>query len=230
MFRGFRHSRWLAWAAAAAAATALAAGFWIDPKGFAGNALAEFAGMIASILVALFVVDTLVAADQRRRWSEVAEGTLGTLENAVVQASLHVYLLLPPPRPPSADPFTMSHAGQLEVGLRELATAVAKEPGIGEDPRDVAQVLGPPVRTISEVVISRLLQINGEPELVRPLVDVERAMQTLDYDVELFERFGLPEGAFAADVAVFIGALADAAAAMEAARLRLTDAPVVAPT
>jgi hypothetical protein len=219
--RGLRYRRWLAWGAVAAALIAVAAGFWLDAKGFAGNALAELSGVIASILVALFVVERLLAAHQRRRWREVADGTLRTLENAIVQGSLDIYLLLPAPRPPAADPFTMSQADYLPDGLRMLSAAVAKESAVGEDPPHVVGLLAPPVRTISEVIISRLLQINGEPDLVRPLVDVERAMQTLDYNARLFERFGLPEGAFAADLAIFIDALAAAAAAMEAARARL---------
>jgi hypothetical protein len=201
---------------------AVAAGFWLDAKGFAVNALATFAGMIVSILVALFVVDRLVAGEQRRRWGEVADGTLRTLENAIVQASLDIYLLLPAPRPLAADPFTMSQADHLSDGLRLLSEAVAKESAVGKDPPSVVEVLTPSVRTISEVVISRLLQINGEPDLVRPLVDVERAMQTLDYNARLFERFGLPEGAFATDLGLFIASLAAAAAAMDAARARVS--------
>ncbi len=213
----------------AATLAAVVAGFWLDAKGFAGNALAELAGMIASILVALLIVERLVAANQRRRWREVADGTLRTLENAIVQAALDVYLLLPAPRPPAADPFTMSQADHLADGLAMLSAAVARESSVGEDPPHVVQLLGPAVRTISEVIIPRLLQINGEPDLVRPLVDIERAMQTLDYDGRLFTRFGLPQGAFAEDLAVFINALGAAAAAMEAARTRLPDVTNVAP-
>lgn len=227
--RGFRNPRLLVGGAMAATLAAVVAGFWLDAKGFAGNALAELAGMIASILVALLIVERLVAANQRRRWREVADGTLRTLENAIVQAALDVYLLLPAPRPPAADPFTMSQADHLADGLAMLSAAVARESSVGEDPPHVVQLLGPAVRTISEVIIPRLLQINGEPDLVRPLVDIERAMQTLDYDGRLFTRFGLPQGAFAEDLAVFINALGAAAAAMEAARTRLPDVTNVAP-
>jgi hypothetical protein len=224
--RGFGYSRWLAWGAAAAAVIALAAGFWLDAKGFAGNALAELAGMIASILVALLVVDRLVAAHQKRRWREVADGTLQTLENAIVQAALNVYLLLPAPRPPAADPFTMSQGNHLAEGLSMLSAALTRDSRMLDDPRPVVLLLEPAMRSVSEVVMPRLLQIGGEPDLVRPLVEIERAMQTLDYDAELFARFGLPKGAFAEDLAIFIKALTTAVAAIDIARARLPEVAV----
>jgi hypothetical protein len=60
-------------------------------------------------------------------------------------------------------------------------------------------------------VVPRLLLIGGEPNFLAPLVDLEWAVETLNYNAWLDARFGLPEGAVAADLADLLRALAEGA-------------------
>jgi hypothetical protein len=224
--RAFLYPRWLAWTAAVVAVIAVAGGFLIDPKGFAGNALAELAGMIASILVAVLVVERLVAADRNRRWSEVADSTLRTLNNAVVQTSLEIYLLLPAPRPPDADPFSMGIADELPSALATLAAAFHKPSNaaaLPDDPREIYELVRESSALIRETIVPRLLLIGGAPALVSPLVALERSIEALEYDAWLYSRFGLPPGVVADDLASVIDAFARVAEAEQQARARFPE-------
>ena len=121
-----RKERLIALVGLVVAIAALAYGFSLDARGFAGNALAEFAGMVVSVLLAVLVVDRVLDSARKRRWALVSAQTIGTLEFAFVRAGLAVYLCLAAPRPSDADPFTMSM-----IGPDELAESFGSAVGTG---------------------------------------------------------------------------------------------------
>src|SRR4051794_15661195 len=90
---------------------ALAVGFALDYKGFAGNLLAEVAGMLGSVLLAVLVIDALVERDRAQRWALVADETLEALRFALERATMPFFLRLPAPRPAMANPTSMALAG-----------------------------------------------------------------------------------------------------------------------
>lgn len=171
---------------------ALAGGFAIDFAGFAGNVLAEAAGIVFSVLLAVFVVERLLDADRRQRWALVANGTTHTLEEALTRAGLNLYLRLEAPRPPMADPFTMSMAGfsHLVEAMRRLASEI--EALTYGDLGDVEEWLPPvkeQVQLIQVSVMPRLLTL-GDPSLIAAVAEVESAFQNVEYEVWLVSRFG----------------------------------------
>ncbi len=178
--------------AAALAVVAAAGGFALDPKGFAGNILGEVIGVITSVLLAVFVLDRLVERDRRRRWSLVAEETLQTLRFALVRAGLAMYLRLPLPRPPTADPFTMQFGStealtlsfqSLGDHLRKLSDAEMGQPDLW------LPVVEEQIRLIREGVMPRLIAI-GDDNIVAAVSTVEGRYQDLNHAASLRERIG----------------------------------------
>jgi hypothetical protein len=173
---------------------ALVGGFWIDFEGFAGNALAELAGVLISVLLAVFVVDRLLEDHRATRWALVSDQTLRTLDDALVRAGLALYLQLPAPRPSSADPFTMQMTTQAQLvgAFHELSALLSST-----SPDALAQVddwvpdLGEQMRLVRDGVMPRLLAL-GDATLVAEVAAVEGAFQDLLHEVWVGERVGNP--------------------------------------
>ena len=200
-------------AATAVGLAALSAGFLIDFKGFAGNVLAELAGLLFSALVAVLVVDRLVEGDRRRRWRLVSDETLRTFQDALVRAGLEMYLRLEAPRPSPADPYTMSMLGSEALGAAfvELAAQMRSrsDSEIGEPDTWLPEVESH-IRLIREGVMPRLLAL-GDAHVVAAAAGVEGALQDLLHAVWLAKRFGGEHVArAAADLAEAMGAAARA--------------------
>jgi hypothetical protein len=200
--------RRLAWVSLVGLLGLLLAGFAVDAKGFAGNLLAEVIGIVVSAFIAVLLVDRFVEAERKARWQLVADVTKETLRFAVVKAALPIYLQLQAPRPPNADPFVMNEAGDLDGGLRTLSSelrrqaeeATHREPDLGEIARNVL----PNTNLIRDVVLPRLILIGAEPDLIRPLVELEDSIERLKYDLWVEERFGLPSSALLKDLAELV--------------------------
>jgi hypothetical protein len=164
----------------------------LDVKSFAGNALAEFAGAILSVLAAVLVLDRLVENDRRRRWNLVAEETVETLRLALIRAGVAMYLRLDAPRPPSADPFTMAIAGPEELvrALRELGGRLRgrRDTQLGE-PDEWLPEVEEQIRLIREGVMPRLLAI-GDEDIVAAVAGVEGRFEELLYAAWAADRFG----------------------------------------
>lgn len=168
---------------------ALVAGFALDAKTFGEHLLAELVGLLVSILVAVFIVDVLVERERSRRWDLVSAETVASLRFAVIRAGLDVYLLLPAPRPPAADPFTMSDAGEghLAMALSTLARTVEKADAI--ELGAALDALRPHLAVARDSVMPRLLAI-GQHRLIASVATLEGKLQKIEYTVWLEERFG----------------------------------------
>jgi hypothetical protein len=193
------------YAGAALAGFVIVGGLALDAKGFAGNLFAEAAGVIASAVLALFLVDRLVAADRRARWQLVAETTTETLRSHVVRTALSLYVYLPAPRPVDADPFVMDSAGELSVGLEKLAAELRRVSELPFPPAasaaDVADAVVSNTRLIAEVVLPRFMAIGAEPGVVAPIFGLDRSVGKLDYHASLADTFGLPANTLFTDMA-----------------------------
>jgi hypothetical protein len=187
-------------------AAALAAGFAIDASSYALHLLAELVGLLVSVLVAVFIVDVLVERERDRRWELVAGETTSSLRFAILHAGYNIYLLLPSPRPPAADPYTMSEVPQagLTSSLRRLTETV-------RDTRDIdlskaLTALHDHLALVRDSVMPRLLTI-GRHELIAAVASLEGRLQQMEHAVWLDERFeGLPDGQL--DLAEVIDAMA----------------------
>ena len=183
----------LAFLGLAVALAAIVGGFVLDFRGFAGNALAELAGVIFSVLLAVFVVDRSIDRHRRARWSLVSEQTAQTLDDAIVRAALVLYLRLEAPRPSSADPFTMRMVSrdQLGTALRQLAVQLG-----ALDHRELARTeewlpdVEKQIQVVRGAVMPRLFAL-GEANLVAAVAGVEGAYNDLMHEIWLGESFGL---------------------------------------
>jgi hypothetical protein len=180
----------LATVAAAAAVAGLAAGFAIDARGFLGNLLAELVGIVSGALLAIFIVERILERERSRKWDLVSEQTIATLRFALVRAGHHVYLLLPVPRDPDADPYTLGllQKNRLADALSTLAASVRKRPDL-EIEGDVAKSLEPHLELIRGGVMPQLVAI-GKHDLIARLAVVESAFQDLQHTIWLNEKFG----------------------------------------
>lgn len=176
-----------------ALALCLAAGFWLDSSSFAGNVLAELAGVVVGVGVAVLVVERLVDQDRRARWRLVETQTIRTLRFALVKGALPLYLQLPAPRTPEADPFAMEEADMLGEALQNLAAALREREDTGPE-RDLLRSLldsvGPHLDFVRDVIMQRLLTVGPDPELIKRLAVLDSTYENLDFDAWLEERFG----------------------------------------
>jgi hypothetical protein len=174
-------------------AAAVVAGLELDVKAFGEHLLAELVGLLASVVAAVFVVDVLVERERAQRWELVSVQTRASLRFAIVRAGLDVYLLLPPPRPGAADPFTMAEVGEggLAKALSTLAVTIEHADGI--DLAAALNALRPHLAAVREAIMPRLLAI-GQHELIARVATLEGALQRLEYTAWLEQRFrSLPD-------------------------------------
>jgi hypothetical protein len=169
---------------------ALIVGFMLDAKGFAGNLLAEVAGVLVSVLLAIFIVEKLVERERSRRWDLVSAETTTTLRFAVIRAGHHLYLRLPSPRPAAADPYTLGLFGEnrLAGALRLLAERIEETPDLGTG-EDLVAAVRPHLELMRGGVMPQLLAI-GEHDLIARLAALESAFQELEHTVWLQDRLG----------------------------------------
>jgi len=177
-------------ATALIAVVVLAGGFAFDSKGFFGNLLAEVVGVLGSVLLAILIVERVIERERAKRWDLVADETIATLRSAVIRASHRVYLLLPPPRDPNADPYTLGllQQNQLTAALRQLAQQIRRHPSLAIEDK-VSTDLQPQLELIRGSVMPQLLAI-GKHDLVARLAAVESAFQDLLHTTWLAHQFG----------------------------------------
>jgi hypothetical protein len=151
-------------------AISLGIGLWLDTGGFAGNLLAELAGVVVGTIIAVLVVERLLDQDRRARWSLVEEQTIRTLRFALTKAAMPLYMALPTPRPPNADPVTMDEAGLLGKALTNLSVALGDDLPEGFKPAPLRETLAsvdPHVVFIRDSVMPRLLTVGPDHRLRR---------------------------------------------------------------
>ena len=196
------------------------AGVCVDEAGFAGNLLAEIVGVFAGLLVVVFVVDRVVERERSRRWDLVSEKTLHTLRFVIIRAGSEIYLTLPAPRAPSADPYTLGLVGEnaLTGALRNLSEKVREQPEPDDRHREdrenqVLDGLGKHLALLRGGVMPQLLVV-GEHDLVARLAALDGAFQDLEHNVWLEDRFG-GLNQFQASVATVVDRLADLSEAID---------------
>ncbi len=204
---------------AALLVSSIAAGFAIDANSFALHMLSEVAAIVGGILLGALYLDALLERERGKRWREVAASTAETLRFTSVKAAQSIYILLPAPRDPDADPLLGDEAGELARSLRCLEAAVGDESfvvaGLGIDAPAARAMLEPRLRVIREVILPRLLAIGVVPKLVSALLAVESAQERLDYNVSMDRTFGTPSSMLIEDLKRVVGSLAALAEAVD---------------
>jgi hypothetical protein len=206
------------------AVAALIAGFLLDTEGFLGNLLAETVGVLLSVLLAIFIVERVVERERAKRWDLVSDETITTLRFAVIRAGQHVYLLLPAPRDPDADPYTLGllQRDQLTAALRQLAKNIGQSQLRIED--EVAGGLRPHMEFIRGSVMPQLLAI-GTHDLIARLAALESTFQDLEHTVWLAHQFGHLRKS-----STIVANLIDALAGVSGVIDERTDGPASRPT
>jgi hypothetical protein len=189
-------------------AAILEAGFRLELGHFGSNLVAELAGVVASVVVAVLVIERLIDRDRRARWGLVEAQTLKTLRFTLVKGALPLYLHLHDPRPPEANPYGMYQSEPLDEKLRNLAAALREreDKKLKPDPlRPVLESIAPHINFIRDSVMQRLLTVGAEPELIRRLALLESTFEDLDFAAWLDENLNSRPG----ENAQRLGTLAD---------------------
>jgi hypothetical protein len=199
-------------------AVILAAGFRLDLGNFGSNLLAELAGLVASVVVAILVIERLVDRDRRARWRLVEAQTLKTLRFTLVKCALPLYLHLHDPRPLEANPYGVHQLEPLDERLRNLAAALRKREDrkLKPDPlRPVLESIAPHINFIRDSVMQRLLTVGAKPELIRRLALLESTFEDLDFDAWLDETLSSRPGENAQRLAELTDSMRDVVAYLD---------------
>jgi hypothetical protein len=194
-----RNNAWLIAGAVLVLASSLLAGFWLDPRSFGSNALAELAGVVVGIGVAILVVERLLDQDRRARWRLVEAQTIETLRLSLMKGALPLYLHLPTPRPFDADPYTHLNkdVGDMGEALKNLAAALRQHEITDLKPDPLRKVLDSTalhLNFIRDIIMQRLLAVGPDPELIKRLAILDSTYERLDLAAWLGERFGSRPG------------------------------------
>jgi hypothetical protein len=160
----------------------------IDP-GFLSNLLAEVAGIGISICVGVLLVDKLIAADRRQQWNKVRTYTLGAIAAHLCDMGMEVCISFQDRAHGAMDKILSgrdSPHAETPLGFRVLAHGLRENqgaPGPDESPSDRTVGLYDHVKwdldQIQAILIPRVIQSQGEQELVDALIEFDQARRSL---------------------------------------------------
>jgi hypothetical protein len=225
------------------------AGLATDRGAFLSNVVAELVGIALGVLVALFLVDRVAAARKRDRWLRVRQQTLDAIFAHITDLTrkclLHTpvgdqvephwvasWLSLGGERPTAAATGVLR---SLAAGLRDRADemSAAQVPGVANS-RVALDEVAPHVAQVRDMLVPRLIDFDGVPELVERLLAMTDAEREWSLQVAFSEKGHLQEiwvgwvrgGRFfeaCADVVAYLEALYPSAAGRGAEELEARD-------
>jgi hypothetical protein len=173
-------------------------GFSIDFKGYLGNILAEIAGLLISVLVALLIVDRYTEYQRKKRWERVRKLTHQALASHLCDliTELFVYFPIEDNRLMKTiiesrshpTPETINAIIDLTNQLRKIPATLSK----GKSTSDVAVEYYNAVRLdinqIRHELIPRVIQSSDDQDLIDALIDFDDTVQELQNAIILHKR------------------------------------------
>jgi hypothetical protein len=182
-------------------AIAIVPGLLLDPLPFIGNLLAETAGVAASILVGLTLIERLMQRQRTRQWERVSHQTVRAILAHIMDIGLEYYMLLPVSIRKEEQEF-MYYYYELDLPSEKAAEGLAriskhvlghKQELAALSSRDFREHIAPHICQLRDVLTPRVLELNDDPSLVEVLMEVETAERSWMYHLGLEDCFGAPK-------------------------------------
>ncbi len=190
-----------------AAIVVSAAGFVFSPDGFLGNLLAELAGILVGVALALTIAENLAQRRHHEQWARVRRQTLRSLCGYIESIAFDFAMSLPG-QPldvrtnahwidyPTADEVEAACQGlrSLEGQLAEDAEALAEQPDLTKSSsRALFDETDHDLLSIRDVLAPRVLTLDADPDLSRLLGDLEEAERRWRMVLPAIEGWGVPD-------------------------------------
>lgn len=196
--------RWLIPASVVVVVTASAIGFLVDTRGFLGNLLSETAGIFASIIIALLIVDRYTEHQKEQQWAKVRDLTyaaiVGHLCDLAIEMLLHFpvkdHRLMTPisegrDRP---NPETKTAMTNLALLLRQLPNPVSNEKSTSDLAVEFYEKVKWDLDQIQYVLTPRVVQSSADQQVINALVEFDNARRKLHNAIIVHKEISIPSG------------------------------------
>lgn len=180
------------------ASTFIIIGFSVDFKGYLGNILAEIAGLIISVLVALLIVDRYVESQRKQRWEKVRRLTHQALASHLNDLITEIFVYFP-----TADHSLMriliaGRSCPTTETIKAITDLINQLRGIlsilnkGKSTSDIAveyfNTVKSDINQIRHDLIPRVLQSSDDQDLIDTLIEFDDTAQELQNAIILHKR------------------------------------------
>lgn len=174
-----------------------------ETDGFLGNAIAEVSGVTLGAVLAVTLIERVIARQRTERWSPVREEIRRAVCSQVVAMAIDFHMATPQPgrlletldaryaveRAEVAD--AMSEvADALDAAIPQLASAI--EPDLASS-RSLHTSIELSFEPIRDLLTTRVVVLGDEPDLVRRLMALEHHERRWRFSIHGVERFGAPD-------------------------------------
>lgn len=168
---------------------ASAVGLFIDAKGFLGNLLSETAGIFASIIIALLIVDRYAEHQKEQQWAKVRNLTYAAIVNHLCDLAVEMVVYFPikdhQPMTPIIEgrdrpnPATINAMANLASLLRQLPSAVSNEKSASDLAVEFYEAVKWDLEQIQDVLTPRIVQSSADQQIINALVEFDNARRKL---------------------------------------------------
>ena len=186
-------------------------GFFIDAKSFLENLLSETAGIFASIIIALLIVDRYTEHKKEQQWTKVRDLTYAALTAHLCDLVTEMFIYFPVDdhRPmmriiegrDQPNPATIPAMADLASQLRHLPSAVSKEKSTSDLTVEFYEAVKWDLDQVQDVLIPRVMQSSADQEIINALVEFDSARGEL-HNAIIVHKQVVTHGAFPAVVAL----------------------------
>jgi hypothetical protein len=181
--------RWLTPASVVVVVIASAVGLLIDVKGFLGNILSEIAGIFASIIIALLIVDRYIEYQKEQQWARVRNLTYAAIVGHLCDLATETLIYFPVKdhrlmtpiiegrdRP---NPATITAMAKLASLLRQLSSAISNEKSTSDLAVEFYRAVKWDLDQIQNVLTPRVMQSSTDQQIINALVEFDNARRKL---------------------------------------------------
>ena len=181
--------RWLIPASVVVVVIASAVGLLIDAKSFIGNLFSETAGIFASIIIALLIVDRYTEHQKEQEWAKVRNLTYAAIVGHLCDLATEMFIYFPlkdhRPMPQiiqgrdRPNPATITAMADLALQLRQLQSAVSRERSTSDLAVEFYEAIKWDLDQIQGVLTPRVVQSPADQQIINALVEFDNARRKL---------------------------------------------------
>jgi len=180
---------WLIPASVVVVVVASAVGFVLDTNGFLLNLLSEIAGIFASIIIALLIVDRYIEHQKEQQWAKVRNLTYTAILGHLCDLATEMFICFPVKDHRSMapiiegrdrpNPTTVTAMDDLASQLRQLPSTVSNEKSTPDLAVEFYDAVKWDFEQIQDVLTPRVVQSPSDQLVINALVEFDNARRKL---------------------------------------------------